>query len=211
MNLKQKRESAIAMGDEDRALVQEKLGGKSVVLIGLMGAGKTSVGRRLAARLDLPFADADGEIEEAAGKTISDIFEEHGEAYFRDGERRVIARLLRSGPQVLATGGGAYMTSETRSNISKGGLSVWLKADVDLLTKRVRKRNTRPLLRGRNPRTVLTKLMKERYPVYAGADITVETKDVPHEVIVSEIILALRQALSDATDLGAPVDLDCSE
>lgn len=166
---------------------------RPIVLVGLMGAGKTTVGRRLAARLGLPFVDADAEIEEAAGRTISEIFEDFGEAEFRDGERRVIARLLDEGPMVLATGGGAFMDAETRREIREKGLSVWLKADVDLLVKRTARRNTRPLLKTGDPAKILTRLAEERYPVYAGADITVESGSGPHEKVVDAILAALEE------------------
>lgn len=171
------------------------LGERSVVLIGLMGAGKTAIGRRLAARLRLDFVDADTEIEHAAGKSISDIFADHGEAHFRDGERRVIARLLGGGPQVLATGGGAYMNEETRKLIAERGVSVWLKADFKVLMERVARREHRPLLKTDDPEGVMKRLMDERYPVYASADITVKSRDVPHEAIVGEIINALAARL----------------
>ncbi len=167
------------------------MGTNSIVLIGLMGAGKTAVGRRLANWLDLPFTDADSEIEEAAGQTIKEIFAEHGEAYFRTGERKVIARLLESGPQVLATGGGAYMDPQTRAAIKASGTSVWLKATLRVLLKRVSRRDNRPLLSVDNPEAVMKKLMAERSPVYAQADITVESRDVPHDVIVGAIVDAL--------------------
>ena len=175
--------------------IRKSLGDKSVVLIGLMGAGKTAIGRRLATRLGLDFVDADTEIERAAGKSISDIFADHGEAHFRDGERRVIARLLGEGPQVLATGGGAYMNEETRKTITERGVSVWLKADLKVLMERVVRRDHRPLLKTDNPEDVMKRLMDERYPVYASADVTVKSRDVPHEVIVSEIITALAKCL----------------
>lgn len=176
--------------------IRDALGAKSVVLIGLMGAGKTAIGRRLASRLGLKFVDADNEIERAAGKSISEIFADHGEPYFRDGERRVIARLLRSGPQVLATGGGAYMDETTRSTISKRGVSVWLKADLDVLMERVSRRDHRPLLKTDDPKAVMRSLMDERYPVYSSADVTVMSRDIPHEVMVGEIITLLDKHLS---------------
>jgi shikimate kinase len=175
--------------------IRRSLGDKSVVLIGLMGAGKTAIGRRLAARLGLNFVDADTEIESAAGKSISDIFTDHGEAHFRDGERRVIARLLSNGPQVLATGGGAYMNEETRKTITEYGVSVWLKADLKVLMERVERRDHRPLLKTDNPEDVMKRLMDERYPVYSSSDITVKSRDVPHELIVTEIIAALDKCL----------------
>jgi shikimate kinase len=175
--------------------IKSALDGKSIVMIGLMGCGKSAVGRRLAAKLGLPFVDADEEIEKAAGKSIEDIFAEHGEAYFREGERKVLARLLRSGPQVLATGGGAFMNAETRAAIAQSGVSVWLKADLPLLVRRVAKRSNRPLLKTGNPEVVMQNLMDARYPVYAQADITVESRDVPHELIVAEILERLTHAL----------------
>jgi shikimate kinase len=182
--------------------IREALGPRSIVLIGLMGAGKTAVGRRLANRLELPFIDADSEIELAAGANISEIFAEHGESYFRQGERKVIKRLLEGGPQVLATGGGAYMNAETRANIKAHGLSVWLKADLKVLMKRVGRRDSRPLLAGNEPEKVMKKLVAERYPIYAEADVTVESRDVPHDVIVGAVIDAL------AAKLGCQVKAD---
>lgn len=188
---------------QDRlAQVRAALGPRSIVLIGLMGAGKTAVGRRLANKLDLPFIDADTEIEVAAGASISEIFAEHGEAYFRQGERKVIARLLQGGPQVLATGGGAYMNPETRAAIKARGVSVWLKADVKVLLKRVGRRGNRPLLASADPEKVMKKLMQERYPVYGEADVTVESRDVPHDTIVGAVIDAL--ALKLGCEAGEP-------
>lgn len=184
-------------GAEDRAAgIKRKLGTRSIVLIGLMGAGKTAVGRRLATRLGLPFVDADSEIEEAAGQSISDIFAEHGEAIFRAGEQRVIARLLQNGSQVLATGGGAYMNEATRAEIRNHGVSVWLKADLETLLMRVRRRDNRPLLEGRNPAIVMAQLMDERYPVYADADITIISRDVTHDASVDDIVSALSARLA---------------
>ncbi len=177
---------------KDRAaIVRKQLGARSVVLIGMMGAGKSAVGRRLASKLQLPFIDADTEIETAAGKTITEIFADHGEAYFREGERKVIARLLKDGPLVLATGGGAYMDPRTRQIIRDHGISVWLKADLGVLINRVHRRDDRPLLMTGDRKAVMQELMTKRYPVYAKADITVPSRDVPHEVIVGEIIAAL--------------------
>ncbi len=183
--------------------IRAALGQRSVVLVGLMGCGKSAIGRRLAGRLSLPFIDADEEIERAAGKSIEDIFAEHGEPYFRDGERRVLARLLRSGPQVLATGGGAFMNEETRAAIAESGVSVWLKADLPLLVRRVGKRGNRPLLKAGDPETVLRNLMATRYPVYAAADITVESRDVPHEVIVAEIAERLSASLAPSPEVSS--------
>lgn len=173
------------------ALIRAHIGTSSIVLIGLMGAGKTAIGRRLAQRLGLEFVDADNEIEIAAGKSISDIFAEHGEKHFRQGEEKVIARLLENGPQVLATGGGAYMGEATRTNIREYGVAVWLKGSLDILMGRVKRRDHRPLLKTDDPEAVMKKLMDERYPVYAEADITVQSRDVPHDIIVGEIIMAL--------------------
>jgi len=171
------------------------LGRRSIVLVGIMGAGKSSVGRRLAARLGVPFVDADTEIEKAAGMTISEIFAQHGEPYFRAGEARVIARLLDSGPQVLATGGGAFMNAETRATVRAKGISIWLRATLDVLSRRIKRRNDRPLLKGADPMETLRRLMDERYPVYAEADLTVESREVPHEAIVDEVIESLRRHL----------------
>jgi shikimate kinase len=164
---------------------------RAIVLVGLMGAGKTSIGRRLADRMGLPFVDADTEIERAAGKSISDIFADHGEAHFRDGERRVIARLLEDGPQILATGGGAFINAETRAAIKAKAISVWLRADLDVLVKRVGKRGGRPLLENRDPVEVLQKLIDTRYPIYAEADIVVESLDVQHTQMVNAVLEAL--------------------
>lgn len=173
--------------------VREHLGNRSIVLIGLMGAGKTSVGRRLAEKLGFAFVDADHAIEEAAGKSITDIFAEHGEAYFREGERRVITRLLGGGRQVLATGGGAYMNDETRARIKERGVSVWLKAPLELLMSRVMKRQDRPLLKADDPEAVMRGLIEKRYPVYAEADVMVESRDVQHGQMVNDVIRALAQ------------------
>jgi shikimate kinase len=171
--------------------LRERLGSRSVVLVGLMGAGKSTVGRRLAQKLGLTFLDADHEIEAAAGMTIPDMFAIFGEAYFRDGERRVIARLLQEGPIVLATGGGAFMSEETRANVAAAAISIWLKADLDVLMRRVRKRTNRPLLQNADPEGTMRKLMEVRHPIYAQADLTVESHEVPHERVVTEIVKAL--------------------
>ena len=180
--------------------IRNALQSRSLVLIGLMGAGKSSVGKRLAATLHLPFTDADNEIEEAAGETIQEIFANHGEAYFRDGERKVIARLLSSGPQVLATGGGAYMDPETRNRIADSGLSIWLRAELPILMKRVRRRSNRPLLATGDPKETMKKLMEQRYPVYAEADLVVETRDAPHDTVVGEIVDMLEEHLFSEQD-----------
>jgi shikimate kinase len=168
---------------------------KTVALVGLMGAGKTSIGRRLAQRLGLPFVDADAEIEAAAGTSIEEIFLRHGEAAFRDGERRVIARLLDGPPHVLATGGGAIMDPSTRALLRARAITVWLRADLDLMLARVARRNNRPLLKGGDPRAVLEALIAERYPVYAEADITVDSVDGPPEATLERVLAALAGAL----------------
>ncbi|MBW8903653.1 MAG: shikimate kinase [Bradyrhizobium sp.] len=189
---------------QDTALVAA-LGRRSVVLVGMMGAGKSSIGRRLASRLGMGFVDADAEIEAAAGMTIAEIFTSYGEPYFRSGEQRVISRLLESGPQVLATGGGAFMNAETRAAIRAKGVSVWLKAEFDVLMKRVKRRATadRPMLQG-DPAQRIRHLIGERYPIYAEADVTVMSRDVSHEVIVAEIIAELGRVLGVAAP--APVE-----
>ncbi len=177
--------------------IKARLGKCSIVLVGLMGCGKSSIGKRLAAKLALPFIDADEEIENVAAKSIGEIFADHGEAFFRDRERMVIGRLLANGPQVLATGGGAFMHAETRAAIGEYGISVWLRAELPVLMRRVGKRDTRPLLKTGNPEATMKALIEARYPVYAEADITVESRDEPHEVIVAEIV----QRLSARLDL----------
>jgi len=165
------------------------LGNRSIVLVGMMGAGKSSIGRRLAARLGIPFIDADAEIESAAGMTIPEIFDKHGEPYFRAGEARVIARLLDNGPQVLATGGGSLMDAQTRALIGEKGVSIWLKADIDVLLKRTKRRNDRPLAEK------IKDLLPIREPLYAQADIVVQSRDEPHENIVDEIMTQLPRRL----------------
>jgi len=180
------------------AAIVAALGRGSIVLVGMMGSGKSSIGRRLAARLGIPFADADAEIEEAAGMSIADIFEVHGESSFRSGEARVIARLLEHGPQVLATGGGAFMNPQTRANIHAKGISVWLKAEPDVLMRRLRRRSDRPLLKTADPTATLTNLLAERDPIYAEANLIVVSRDVSHEIIVEEIVMALRRKLGIA-------------
>jgi shikimate kinase len=177
--------------------IVRSLGARSVVLVGMMGAGKTSVGRRLAARLGVPFIDADAEIEAAAGMTISEIFEKHGEPYFRAGEARVIARLLANGPQVLATGGGAMMDTSTRALIRDKGVSIWLKADLDMLLRRTKRRSDRPLAEK------IKDLLPLREPIYSQADIVVESRDDPHDTIVDEIVAALPKQLGMGAE-GAP-------
>jgi shikimate kinase len=179
-----------AIPHDDAALVAA-LGRRSIVLVGMMGAGKSSIGRRVAARLCIPFVDADVEIEQAAGMSIADIFAAHGEPYFRAGEARVIARLLEQGPQVLATGGGAFINVHTRANISHKAISVWLKAEIDVLTRRLRRRTDRPLLKTADPMATLANLLAERDPIYGEADVTVISREISHDVIVAEIIAAV--------------------
>lgn len=164
---------------------------RSLVLVGLMGAGKSCIGRRLAARLDRPFIDADAEIEAAAGCSIEEIFSHHGEAAFRDGERRVISRLLDQPVHILATGGGSFMDVQTRGAIRDKAISVWMRADLDLLLRRTSRRNNRPLLKKGDPHQILSDLIDERYPVYAEADIVVDSADKPPEVTVDRVMRAL--------------------
>jgi shikimate kinase/3-dehydroquinate synthase len=193
-------------GARDRriAALTQALGDRSIVLVGFMGSGKTSTGRRLAQRLGLRFVDADAEIELAAGMTIAEIFARHGEPSFRDGERRVMARLLEVGPRVIATGGGAFLHEETRARIAARGLSVWLKADPDVLWRRVRKRSHRPLLHSPDPETTLRTLLEQRYPLYARADVTVVSRDGPHELAVEDVIAAIEFFLRFSPELPPP-------
>ena len=198
--------------DADASQVVRALGEKCIVLVGIMAAGKTSVGKRLAARLGLPFVDADTEIEMAAGMTIPEIFDKHGEAHFRDGERRVVARLLNGGPKIVATGGGAFMNAATRERIAQSGISVWLKPELDVLMKRVRKRPNRPLLQTADPEATMRRFMEERYPVYSQADITILSRDGPHELVLDEILGAVARCLGVSafrqTRVETPGDLD---
>ena len=187
----------------DLVRLVEALGNRSIVLVGIMGCGKSTVGKRLAQRLGLEFIDADTEIERAANMTVAEIFAEHGEPYFRSGEERVIARLLREGPQVLATGGGAFMSETTRSEILGHGLSIWLKVDFDTVMARVRRRSTRPLLQNPDPEGTMRKLMADREPVYAKAALTVVSKDVPHEAVVDQIVVTLAEHLFNGEDGSA--------
>ena len=191
-----------AAGPPSAAAILALLGSRSIVLVGMMGVGKSSIGRRLAARLGVPFVDADAEIEKAAGMSIADIFARHGEADFRSGEARVIARLLDGGPQVLATGGGAVMNADTRAAIKAKGVSIWLSAEFEVLMRRINKRkNDRPLLQTADPAATLRELLVAREPVYAQADLTVQSREVPHDAIVAEIMTALAAFLNAP---GAP-------
>ena len=179
------------------AAIRAVLGRRSIALVGMMGVGKSSIGRRLGVRLGVPFVDADAEIEKAAGMSIADIFARHGEADFRGGEARVIARLLVGGPQVLATGGGAVMNADTRAAIKAKGVSIWLSAEFDVLMRRINKRkDDRPMLMTADPAATLRQLLAEREPVYAQADITVQSREVPHDAIVTEIMRALADFLN---------------
>lgn len=185
-----------ASRQDERPDIARRLGTRSVALIGLMGAGKTTVGRKLAQLLDLPFRDTDAEIETAARMTIAEIFEAYGEPEFRALEARVVSRLALDGPQVLATGGGAYMSADTRQMLRGSAVTVWLKADLDVLMDRVGRRGARPLLKAADPRSVMEDLMAKRYPIYAEADITVLSRNVRREVIAEEIMEALCLHLS---------------
>lgn len=178
----------------------EPLRRRTIALVGLMGVGKSSVGRRLASALGLPFRDADTEVEAAAGRSIPEIFAEMGEPAFRDGERRVIARLLEGPPHILATGGGAFMNDETRALIKSRAISVWLKADLDVLARRIGRKDSRPLIAGKDPLEVLKAQAEVRYPVYAEADITVETGDAAHHVTVGQVIRALSEHLGETAE-----------
>ena len=183
------RQAVADGGQVERVLA--RLGHKSIVLVGMMGAGKSSIGRRLANVLHLPFVDADAEIEKAANLTIPEIFAHYGETHFREGERRVVARLLATGPKVLATGGGAFMSEETREQCRAHGVTIWLKADVSVLLERVRKKGNRPLLQNPDPEAVLQRLLAEREPIYGLADISIASRDGPHQALVGEIVAAL--------------------
>lgn len=186
--------------DHVRDELNRLLAGRPIVLVGMMGAGKTTVGRRIAAKLDRHFIDSDEEVEKAAGMSIEDIFKLHGEADFRAGEAKVIARLLREEAIVLGTGGGAFINEETRNLIKTAAVSVWIKADFEVLLARVSRRSNRPLLKTANPRETLRKLMDQRYPVYAESDVTVLSRDVPQDQVANEVIDALLAHLSQKVE-----------
>jgi shikimate kinase len=190
-----KTKSAKVSTEPIETKVSRLLGGRTLVMVGMMGAGKSSIGRRVANRLGLPFVDADNEIELAANASIPEIFERHGESYFRDGERRVIQRLLDGKPKVLATGGGAFIQPDTRAAIQKNAISIWLKADRDLLLSRVKRRTNRPLLRNGDPAETIERLIAERYPVYAEADIHIQSRDVAHDAVIDDLLAALADYL----------------
>ncbi|ABE61380.1 shikimate kinase [Nitrobacter hamburgensis X14] len=198
--------SPAGAGTPTEAAIVAALGGRSLVLVGMMGAGKSTIGRRLATRLAMRFVDADAEIERAAGMSIPEIFETHGEPHFRDGEARVIARLLSGGPLVLATGGGAVLREETRARIRERAISIWLKADAEVILRRVRRRADRPLLQTADPAATIGRLIAEREPVYQLADIMVVSCDVPYERIVDECIDLLHGRLcrGGTTELKPP-------
>ena len=185
-------ETGIADGTTE---LRQRLGSRSIVFVGLMGAGKTAIGRRVAASLSLPFVDSDQEIENVSRMTIAELFDRYGEAEFRSLEQRVILRILDGGPQVLSTGGGAFINAQTRAAIEARGLSVWLRAEIDTLMERVSKKQNRPLLKTADPRGTLERLMSERHPVYALADLTVATRDEHKEVIAAEVVDALAHHL----------------
>lgn len=176
--------------------VRRALQKRSVILVGMMGSGKSSIGRRLAVALELPFVDADAEIETAAGMTIEDIFALHGEPYFREGEERVIRRILQASPQVVSTGGGAVVSAQTRAAIAESGVSVWLDAPIELLLLRVLRRDNRPLLKTADPKAVLERLLAERRPYYAQAHLKIESRDAPHDAVVDEILELLSSHLA---------------
>ncbi|MBM7323570.1 UNVERIFIED_ORG: shikimate kinase [Rhizobium sp. SORGH_AS260] len=175
------------LGEQARA----KLGRRNIVFVGLMGAGKSAIGRMVAHQLRVPFIDTDVEIERVSRMTISELFATYGEEEFRALETRVIKRLLRGGPKVISTGGGAFINDNTRRHISRGGISLWLKADLEVLWERVNKRDHRPLLKTENPRATLAALMEKRYPIYSEADLTIESRDVRKEIIVTEVLAAI--------------------
>jgi shikimate kinase len=202
--------SPASVSTSPEAEIIAALGTRSIVLVGMMGAGKSTIGRRLSARLRLPFLDADTEIEAAAGMSIPDIFENHGEPHFRDGEARVIARLLDSGPGVLATGGGAFLHEETRNRIRSQAVSIWLKADADIIMRRVKRRADRPLLQTADPIATVGRLLSEREPFYRHADLTIWSRDVPHEKIVDECIDALHAWTCGGVANPAPGTLDAA-
>ncbi len=185
--------------------IRRALQRRSIILVGMMGSGKSSIGRRLAAALELHFVDADAEIEQAAGMTIAEVFATHGEPYFREGEERVIRRILQGGPQVLSTGGGAVLSAHTRAAIAQSGVSIWLDAPVDLLLQRVLRRDNRPLLKTDDPRAVLERLLAERRPFYAEAHLKYDSRDAPHEAVVDEILTLLSSHLAVEEQTEAPV------
>lgn len=195
--------AAAAPAGNGAETIARLIGPRAIVLVGLMGAGKTSVGKRLASKLGLFFADADAEIERAAAQTIPEIFATHGEAYFRDGERRVIRRLIDGTPKVIATGGGAFMSEETRAAIAESAVSVWLRADLPVLMARVRRRSNRPLLQTDDPEATMRRLIEERHPVYALADVVIDSREIAHDLVADEVIAGIAAFLErDAGSRG---------
>ncbi|MDG3577454.1 shikimate kinase [Rhizobium sp. YJ-22] len=187
-------DSNIAIADTLRDRARAALDGRNLILVGLMGAGKSSVGKIVASQLGIPFIDTDHEIERVSRMTIPELFARYGEQEFRDLETRVIRRLLRQGPRVVSTGGGAFINERTRQHLKSGGLSIWLKADLDVLWDRVSRRDNRPLLKTENPKQTLENLMTARYPIYAEADLTVQSRDVRKELVAREILDAIIHA-----------------
>lgn len=188
----------------DPATVKEKLGNRSIVFVGLMGAGKTAIGRKVASMTGLDFIDSDHEIEEVSRMTVAELFENYGEDEFRALEMRVLARLLEEGPKVISTGGGAYMNDVTREAIRESGISVWLKADFEILMERVRRKQHRPLLQRADPEAVMRDLIDKRYPIYAEADVTVQSRDVPKDDVAREVIIALGKFMASETAEQTP-------
>lgn len=183
---------------KDRA--RDALGSRNLILVGLMGAGKSAIGRMAANRLGIPFIDTDAEIERVSRMSISELFAAYGEEEFRALETRVIKRLLKTGPRVISTGGGAFINERTRRQIKRGGVSLWLRAELDVLWERVNKRDTRPLLKTENPKQTLENLMIARYPIYADADLTVQSRDVRKETIVNEVLAAIAGVASESAE-----------
>ncbi|MEM1316876.1 MAG: shikimate kinase [Pseudomonadota bacterium] len=193
--------------DVNRAVIADRsstirraLGGRSIVLVGIMGVGKSTIGKRLSQYLDIPFVDADKEIEKAAGMSVQDIFDQFGEEAFRTGEQKVIKRLMGEGQKILATGGGAFMNENIRQDIEEGGVSVWLNADIDILMKRVQRRADRPLLKTEDPEATMRALLDERNPVYALADVKIESRTVSRDVIAGEVVDLLAEKLPDIAE-----------
>ena len=200
MNIASSQELNRAVIADRASTIRRSLNNRSIVLVGIMGVGKSTIGKRLSQYLDIPFVDADKEIEKAAGMSVTDIFEQFGEEAFRTGEKKVIRRLLDEGQKILATGGGAFMNEETRVEIQERGVSVWLKADLDVLMKRVQRRSDRPLLKTEDPEATMKELLEERNPVYALADLEIESRTVSRDVIASEVVDLLADALPDIAE-----------
>jgi shikimate kinase len=191
-------EPPVSVADSLKDRARAALGSRNLILVGLMGAGKSSVGRLLAQQLGIPFVDSDTEIERVSRMTITELFAAYGEDEFRALESRVIKRLLKGGPRVVSTGGGAFINDRTRRHIKRGGVSIWLKADLDVLWDRVNKRDTRPLLKTENPKQTLENLMNARYPIYAEADLTVLSRDVRKEVMADEVLKVVVEAQKES-------------